>query len=150
MQVLFQFTVEEHLLAGGAFVPEIVGNVILPDEGSDLGSDEFGEPAHIDLMGVSIRQPGARRLRTPPDNWRVNSRTFSTSSGVALPSAVRLSAMVCTMADPTTAGVGDFGHAPGLVRRLDAETDCHRQVGVTFQARDSGMNGARYRPIWCR
>ena len=57
MQVLGEFAMEEHLLAGRAFVPEIVGDITFPYKGSDLGSDEFGEPAHIVLMGLSIRPP---------------------------------------------------------------------------------------------
>lgn len=52
IKMLFRFTMKEHLRTGGAIVPEVVGNDIFLDEGSNFGADKFEGPAHIDLMAA--------------------------------------------------------------------------------------------------
>jgi len=66
VKVLFQFPMKQHLLASGAFVPEIVRNVIAPDEGPDLGSNKFREPAHENLLLRIIRRPDVKRCARHP------------------------------------------------------------------------------------
>jgi hypothetical protein len=45
-QVLFQLLGKDHLLAGRALRPEIVGYIALAEQGADAGANEGGEPAH--------------------------------------------------------------------------------------------------------
>src|SRR4029077_8436328 len=57
--VRLELAVEDHLAAGRALVPEIVGRVRLADQGTDLRPDEVGEPAHAAPLrlraGASLR-----------------------------------------------------------------------------------------------
>ena len=41
---------EDHLLAGGALVPEIVRHLAPREQRADLRADEFGEPAHAGIL----------------------------------------------------------------------------------------------------
>ena len=73
MQVLIQFAVKDHLSAAGTLVPHVVGYFLLADNGTDLGTDEIGKPAHT------------RAPRTPADISETKDRTSFTSPGRGLP-----------------------------------------------------------------
>src|SRR5208283_2354723 len=93
LQIGHQVAMEDHLLAGGTLVPEIVGHLAPGEQRADLRADEFGEPVHAASLAP----------RTPSANARTWSSTLRTASGLALPAASRLAASVSISADATTA-----------------------------------------------
>src|SRR6185437_5768549 len=46
LEVLREIGVEDHLLAGGALLPEILRHLAPREQRADLRADVFGEPAH--------------------------------------------------------------------------------------------------------
>ncbi len=46
MEIGLELAVEQHLLAGWAFLPQIVRRPLLADDRADFGQDKIGEPAH--------------------------------------------------------------------------------------------------------
>ena len=134
-------------LAGRAFLPEIVGRLGLAGERLQLRADEIGEPV---LMGSDFRVSASRaahaggQLRAPARARPRRAPGFGPAGSVK---------PVGDAADQRRAddgGVGDAGDGGGLLRRLDAEADGDRQIGVALQALAPPPSRRRRPPSACR
>jgi hypothetical protein len=50
LEGLFQFLMEDHVAAGGAFPPEVLGNLLGANQAADLGADEVCQPVHGSML----------------------------------------------------------------------------------------------------
>ena len=128
LEVLLEVAVEDHLLAGGALVPEILRHLAPPEQGADLRADVFGEPAHAAILRAAhARGASAAHLGRAP---------ISAASGAGRPAASRCSRQRLDQRRADHRGVGDARDFGRLRGRADAEADRDRQVG---EARRRGM-----------
>jgi hypothetical protein len=56
VEIVLQLAPEQHRVAAGAFLPQIVGDFLLrPDQRADFGADEIGEPVHGSILAIMRR-----------------------------------------------------------------------------------------------
>src|SRR5258708_30934151 len=66
VQACLKIAVEQHLPAIRAFVPEIVGHVLLGDNGANLGENEIGEPVHRPCKAPIAPRARRETAHAPP------------------------------------------------------------------------------------
>ena len=124
-QVGFEVAVEDHLAAGRAFVPEVFRHLGL----RVTSARSFGRTKLVSQFMSPSRPPAASSCTKPS--------TSSTSPASACPVRCHFCAQCgSTSAEPTTAASAAARWRARLRRRLDAEADGDRQVGMAAQAVD--------------
>src|SRR5262245_23301685 len=87
MKISLDLAVEQHLLAAGAFVPEIVRDRLSGDDRANLRQHKIAQPAHRWVLSgsrlfVEHRGPALTQLARPP-------RSSREGADAALPSSPR-------------------------------------------------------------
>src|SRR5215470_1465407 len=95
MKIRLELAVEQHLLAAGAFVPEIVRDRLSRDDRANLRQHKIAEPAHRWVLSgsrlfVEHRGPAMTQLARPPRSSREGADAALPSSPASGERGVRL------------------------------------------------------------